>query len=96
MCFATEQVSHSILSGARSVVNSVRSAPSTCLGSCSIASGPAWPRILCHFVAVAPIGLQAIQLIWCLFEVENVDWVDSREFVGSLCISAQWPPSHFA
>jgi len=59
VCFANKQVSHSILSGARL---SVSSAPITCLGSCAIALGPIWPRILCHLVAVAPIGLRAIRL----------------------------------
>ena len=34
---------------------------------------------------------------WYLLKVENVDLVvESREFVGSLCISTQWPPSRFA
>ena len=88
MCFAIKQVSHSIFSGAYLLVNSVSSAPLTCLGSCSIASDPAWPSILCHFVAVAPTGLRAIRLGWNLL-VEKVDWFDDfREFIGSWCISA--------
>jgi hypothetical protein len=41
VCFANKQASHSILSGARSVVNSVSSAPLMCLGSYLIAVGPA-------------------------------------------------------
>ena len=62
MCFANKQTSHSILSGARSLISSLSSAPSTCLESCLIASGPAWLSILCHFVAMAPTGLRAILL----------------------------------
>jgi len=57
MCFANKQVLYLILSGAHLLVSS---APIICLGSCAIALGPIWPRILCYFVAVAPIGLQAI------------------------------------
>ena len=57
VCFAIKQTSHSIFSGAYSLVNSVSSAPMTCFGSCAIASGLAWPSILCHSVAVALIGL---------------------------------------
>ena len=41
MCFDIEQVLYLILSGARSLANSVSFAPLTCLGSCLIASGPA-------------------------------------------------------
>jgi len=62
VCFTNKQVSHLILSGARLVVNSVSSAPLTCLGSCLIALGPAWPSILCYFIAVAPTSLRAILL----------------------------------
>ena len=69
VCFANEQTSHSILSGARLPVSS---APLTCLGSCSIASGPASPSILCHLVAVAPTGLRGIRLGWNP-PVEKVD-----------------------
>jgi len=61
--FASKQTLYLILSGARSLVlNSVSSAPMTCLGSYAIALGPVWPRILCYLVAVAPIGLQAMRL----------------------------------
>ena len=52
----------------------------TCFGNCVIASGLAWPSILCHSVAMTLIGLQAMWLGWYLLEVENTDWVDSREF----------------
>jgi hypothetical protein len=62
MCFANKQVSHSILSGARLVVNLVSSTPLTYLGSCLIASGPAWLSILYYFIAVAPTSLRAILL----------------------------------
>jgi len=63
VCFANKQTLHSILSGARSLVlNSVSSAPMTCLESYAIVLGPAWPSILCHLIAVAPIGLRAIWL----------------------------------
>jgi len=62
VCFANKQVSHLILSGAYLVVNSVSSAPMTCLGSCLIVLGPVWLSILCHLVAVAPIGLRAMRL----------------------------------
>jgi len=62
VCFANKQTSHSILSGARSSISSSSSAPLTCLGSYSIASGPAWPSILCYFIAVAPTSLRAILL----------------------------------
>jgi hypothetical protein len=70
--FANKQASHSILSGARLVVNSVSSAPLTCLGSCLIALGPAWLSILYHFVAIAPTGLRAILLSRCLL-IKKVD-----------------------
>ena len=74
MCFANKQTSHLILSGARLVVvNLVNSAPLTCLGSCLIALGPTWPRILCYFVAMALTSLWAIRLGWNLLEVENVN-----------------------
>jgi len=62
VCFANKQALHSILSGARSVVNLVSSVLLICLGSCLIAAGPAWPRILCHFIAVAPTNLRAMRL----------------------------------
>jgi hypothetical protein len=71
VCFASEQTSHSILSGARLSFSS-SSAPLMCLGSCSIALGPVWPSILYHFVAIAPTGLRAILLGWCLLN-EKVD-----------------------
>ena len=70
MCFDIEQTSHLILRDARS---SFSSAPLTCLGSYLIALGPAWPSILCHFVAVAPTGLRAVRLGWYLLEVKNID-----------------------
>jgi len=70
VCFTNKQTLHSILSGTRS---SASSAPLTYLESCLIASGPAWPSILCHLVAVAPTGLRAIRLGWNLLEVRNVD-----------------------
>jgi len=74
VCFANKQTLHLILSGACLLVsNSVSSALITCLGSCAIALGPTWPSILCHLVAVAPIGLRAMRLGWYLLEVENVD-----------------------
>ena len=57
MCFANKQTLHLILSGARP---SASSALLTCLGSYLIALGPIWPSILCHLVAIAPTGLQAI------------------------------------
>jgi len=61
MCFASKQTLHLILSGAHSLVlNSVSSAPITCLGSCVIALGPIWPSILYHLIAIAPISLWAI------------------------------------
>ena len=44
-------------------------------------------------VAVVATGADAG---WYLLKVENTDLVDSREFVGSLRISAQWPPSRLA
>jgi len=62
VCFANEQTSHLILSGTRSLISSLSSAPLTCLGSYLIASGPTWPSILCHFIAVAPTNLRAILL----------------------------------
>jgi len=62
MCFANKQVSYSILSGTYLVVNSVSSAPLTCLGSYLIALGPAWPSILCHLIAMAPTSLWAMRL----------------------------------
>ena len=62
VCFDIEQVLHLILSGARSSANSVSFAPLTYLKSCSIASGPAWPSILCHFKAMALTSLRAIWL----------------------------------
>ena len=74
MCFANKQTSHLILSGAcLLVLNSVSSAPIMCLGSCAIALGPVWLSILCHLIAVAPIGLRAMRLGWYLLEVKNVD-----------------------
>ena len=91
--FTNEQTSHLIFSGAHSLVSS---APIICFRSYTIASGLAQPSILCHSVAVALIGLQAIRLSQYLFEVKNVKQVKSRVFVGFLCISAQWPPSRFA
>jgi len=60
MCFNIKQTLHSILSGARLVVNSVSSAPLTCLESCLIVLGPIWPSILYYFIAVAPTSLRAI------------------------------------
>ena len=63
MCFNIKQTSHSILRSARL---SFSSALLTYLGSYLIALGPAWPSILYHFVAVAPTGLRAILLSWCL------------------------------
>jgi hypothetical protein len=88
VCFANKQTSYLILSGARLLISSSSSTPSTCLGSYSIALGPVWPSILCYFIAVAPIGLRAILLGWNL-PVKKVDWVvESRVGVGSLCISA--------
>jgi len=63
VCFTSKQTLYSILSGARLLVsNSVSSAPIICLGSCAIALGPIWPRILCHLIAVAPISLRAFSL----------------------------------
>ena len=62
ICFANKQTLHLILSGARLLISSSSSTPSTCLGSCLIALGPAWLSILCHFVAVAPTSLRAILL----------------------------------
>ena len=62
MCFANKQTLYLILSGARLLISSLSSAPLTCLGSYLIASGPTWPSILCHFVAMAPISLRAILL----------------------------------
>jgi len=58
VCFANKQTLHLILSGARSSISSLSSALLTYLGSCLIALGPIWPRILCHFIAVAPTGLR--------------------------------------
>jgi len=61
VCFTNKQTLYLILSGAYLLVlNSVSSTPITCLGSCVIALGPIWPSILCHLIAVAPIGLWAI------------------------------------
>ena len=57
VCFAIKQVLHLILSGARSLVNSVSSTLLMYSGSCSIALNPAWPSILCHFKAVALTSL---------------------------------------
>ena len=96
VCFAIKQTLHSIFSGAHLLISSVSFTPMMCFGSCVIALGLAWPSILCYFIAVALIGLWAIWLSWYLFKVENVEWVKSRVFIGSLCISAQWPPSRFA
>jgi len=63
VCFANKQTLYSILSGARLLVlNSVSFTPIICLGSCIIALGPAWLSILCHLIAMAPIGLRAIRL----------------------------------
>ena len=62
VCFANKQTLYLILSGACLSISSSSSTLSTCLGSCLIALGPAWPSILCYFVAVAPIGLRAILL----------------------------------
>jgi len=57
MCFANKQVLYLILSSTCLLVSST---PIMCLGSCAIALGPIWLRILCHLVAVALIGLWAI------------------------------------
>jgi len=63
VCFASKQTSHLILSGAYLLVsNLVSSAPITYLKSCVIVLGPIWLSILCHLVAVAPIGLRAMRL----------------------------------
>jgi len=61
VCFASKQTLYLILSGARLLVlNSVSFTPIIYLGSYIIALGPTWLSILCHLVAVALIGLQAI------------------------------------
>ena len=57
MCFANKQTSHLILSGARSSIRSLSSTLLIYLGSCPIALGPAWPSILCYFIAMAPTSL---------------------------------------
>ena len=79
--FTNEQTSHLIFSGAHS---SVSSAPMTYFRSYAIASGLAWPSILCHSITVALISLQAIQLSQYLFKVKNVKQVKSKVFIGSL------------
>jgi hypothetical protein len=43
----------------------------------------------------ADIGGSGADVGWYLLKVKNTDLVNSRKFVGSLCISAQWPPSRF-
>jgi len=57
--FANKQTLHLTLNGARLLVSS---APLIYLGSCLIALGPAWLRILCHLVAKALTSLWAIRL----------------------------------
>ena len=54
MYFTIEQILHLILSGACLLVSSM---PMTCFKSYAIALGPVRLIILCHFVAIAPIGL---------------------------------------
>ena len=41
------------------------------------------------------VGESGADIGWYLLKVENADLVEFREFVGSLCISAQWPLSRF-
>lgn len=54
LAFDLEQMSHSVVEGALS--SFWISAPLTLLGSCAIAAGLAWLRILCHVFESAPIG----------------------------------------